>query len=539
MPKLDRGQGREGRGKPTQAGQQSSNRRGVSSFEARFGRVILEHGIAAIPAGLFHFQRMMGLDAKHLWFIAYILSCKWDADLPYPSLNKMERCTGVDIQALYRYKKALIGQGYLTVQKRLTERGGYDTDAYDFSGLFDSLEECIAAEQPSPNRIQADGPSPAPADGIESDSSFVARYGRVIVRYGVAAIPKAIFTYQKALRLTPQQVWFVGYILSFKWDAALPYPSIEKMALATGYNRTYLHEIKRSLVETGYLHLVHRANEQGGQDTNAYDFSGLLDAIKLQLKADKDAQEIDESTETMAATVVPVEPPARLRSRNAAQKRASTHANGHMEAGTTEATPIGIIQDTPPGITGRTRVGITEPTGVTINGYTGVGIGRHTRAAISGQTGAGVTQSTESVQQVKPTHRSTGKQGQVSHGRHEIEAIKTETLNRFDSNQRPQIKRRKDASLPAHEAEEQTLYSPYIAAVISDFSAELGDQNHIVSNVTQALRIYSKSGMDEEEFAALLFTARKLVRTYQGKQGMKGIENKMSYFFAILRSELA
>src|SRR5690348_16775791 len=111
MPKLDRARGREGRGKPTQAGQQSNHRRGVSSFEARFGRVILEHGIAAIPAGLFHFQRMMGLDAKHLWFIAYILSCKWDADLPYPSLNKMERCTGVDIQALYRYKKALIGQG--------------------------------------------------------------------------------------------------------------------------------------------------------------------------------------------------------------------------------------------------------------------------------------------------------------------------------------------------------------------------------------------------------------------------------------------
>src|SRR6476620_558271 len=175
MRKREDNQGRGGQGRPGAARDAERQRRAGSSFEARFGRVILQHGVAAIPAGLYHYQGRLGLDAKHLWFVSYILSCKWDQDLPYPSLNRMEKRTGVEIQALYRYKKALTEQGYLHVIKRYTEQGGNDSNA-----------------------IRSNSYLPDPVELAEIDSSFVARYGRVIVRYGVAVVPRAVFTHQRA-----------------------------------------------------------------------------------------------------------------------------------------------------------------------------------------------------------------------------------------------------------------------------------------------------------------------------------------------------
>jgi hypothetical protein len=520
---------------PASQGAGKSKARSSGSFEARFGRVILEHGISAIPAGLFHFQRLLGLDAKHLWFIAYILSCKWDADLPYPSLNKMERSTGVDIQALYRYKKALIGQGYLRVHKRFTETGGIDTDAYDFSTLFDTLEERIIAEQPQPNPIRAEGPAPASAEGLEPDSSFVARYGRVIVRYGVAAIPRAIFTYQRALGLTPQQVWFVGYILSFKWDAALPYPSLEKMSVNTGYNRSYLHEIKASLVTAGYLHLVHRINDLGGQDSNAYDFSGLLDATRAQLEADRERKEeaaVQPRTNPVHAAP---EPAARRRSRLAALARAQNGTNTTSSADINQQTGAGITKQTRPATNGHTPSGIKGQIGAGINQQTGTGITEQTGYAIDEQMEAGRNGQTDPVSRHRPTPVAPGRQGQVSRARHESETIHPDQKNRSDSNRTHTAKQLEND----REITEQLPYSPYIAAMISDFSDELGDSSHVFSNVSQALRIYSKSGLNEPDFAALMFQARKLVRSYQGKQGLGSISNKMAYFFATLRDLVA
>src|SRR3954454_15085734 len=171
-----------------------------SSFEARFGRVILQHGIAAIPSAIFHYQGEIGLKAQHVWFIAYILSHKWDEDLPYPSLSNMARCAGVTLRNIQFIKSDLCRAGMLAVTERYNGKGGRDSNAYDFSGLFAHLEELISEEADEPNRIGADVPTTdtvASANSTELDSSFVARFGRVIARRGVAAVPRAIFTHQK------------------------------------------------------------------------------------------------------------------------------------------------------------------------------------------------------------------------------------------------------------------------------------------------------------------------------------------------------
>jgi hypothetical protein len=76
-------------------------------------------------------------------------------------------------------------------------------------------------------------------------------------------------------------------------------------------------------------------------------------------------------------------------------------------------------------------------------------------------------------------------------------------------------------------------YSPYIAQVVLDLSRELGDLNAL-SNVTQALRLWQMSGLDEEAFVAALYEAKLSVRKAQAH----GVANKGAYWFKTLRDRL-
>jgi hypothetical protein len=212
---------------------------------------------------------------------------KWDENLPRVNLSQMEKRVGMGKRSLYRLKVRLCEASYLQMFPVYTENGRQDCSAYDFSGLFEQLERLILEDPPRANPIHTEDPDDdndeEPAD---HDMSFLARFGRVIARYGVAAVPQAIFSYQAALGLKPQQVWFIAYIFSYQWRKALPYPSIVKMSARTGYSTVQLHEIKASLVDLGYLHLVPRSTKYGGRDSNAYDFSGLFDALRAYLQRD-------------------------------------------------------------------------------------------------------------------------------------------------------------------------------------------------------------------------------------------------------------
>jgi len=77
-------------------------------------------------------------------------------------------------------------------------------------------------------------------------------------------------------------------------------------------------------------------------------------------------------------------------------------------------------------------------------------------------------------------------------------------------------------------------YSPYIAGIIIDHSRELGDLAHGPANVTQALRLWQHSALAEDSFVACLHEARRRVHTYQGKQGLAGIQNRMAYYFRVV-----
>jgi hypothetical protein len=80
----------------------------------------------------------------------------------------------------------------------------------------------------------------------------------------------------------------------------------------------------------------------------------------------------------------------------------------------------------------------------------------------------------------------------------------------------------------------------FIRNYISDFSQDLGDTEHIPSNISQAHRLYLSSGMTEEAFTQALYNARATAKraTQVRHMNSNGGINRMPYFFKCLSGAL-
>src|SRR6476619_2014624 len=124
------------------------------------------------------------------------------------------------------------------------------------------------------------GRSGHPTRPPRAGSSFLTRFGQVIVADGIAAIPSALLHYQGKLALTAQEVWFVASVLSHTWTEDLPHPNLSRMERATGIPERRLRRYKQALCEGGFLHIYPRFDESGRQDSNYYDFGPLFEQME-------------------------------------------------------------------------------------------------------------------------------------------------------------------------------------------------------------------------------------------------------------------
>ena len=106
------------------------------------------------------------------------------------------------------------------------------------------------------------------------------RFWSIIIKRWVATAPLALYEYQDKLNLSASEVWFIMYILSFKWDNNFPYPSLTKIAKKSWVSRVTLHKYVNSLVEKQYLKVINRSNPEWWQTSNAYDFTELFRKIE-------------------------------------------------------------------------------------------------------------------------------------------------------------------------------------------------------------------------------------------------------------------
>jgi len=80
----------------------------------------------------------------------------------------------------------------------------------------------------------------------------------------------------------------------------------------------------------------------------------------------------------------------------------------------------------------------------------------------------------------------------------------------------------------------------FIRNMITDFSRDLGDNDHIPSNIAQAARLYRSSGATEEAFMQALYEARATAKkaTQIRHLNSHGNPNRMPYFFRCLARAL-
>jgi hypothetical protein len=505
--------------------------------------LIVQDGIAPIPTALYLCQGALDLTAQEVWFTACVLAHKWDTDLPRPSLAKMAGYTGVSKRRLQEIKQELCAAGLLQVRSNRAAHGGQEADGYDFAPLFARLEALLATRPPTDNSLQgpaeiplADPPVVVPDEAM----SFLARFGQVILRAGIAAVPRALFTHQAALRLTMQQVWFVGYILAHQWTSDLPYPSIKRMAARTGYTEGCLHDIKQSLVDQGYLILVGRRSADGGKDTNAYDFDPLLTAITDRLRPDASASPAQPTAISYHRTSAYVTSSARLSRENGGVR---CGADGGMRSG----------------VDGGVRSGVDGGMRQSLEGDV-LQLGSRDAPQFRGP-GAAQTRrrrkDKEELNQADHSNQHTQNQayrtnehcvdiglntGELATAGGALNIALPSTTNQVPVDQQgvvaaASIEMPEDRSFSI--VKDDLAGAQYIAAVMGDFSRELGDTAHEAPNITQAVHLWRESGLSAHDFVTrLLYEARRRVRRAQGAQGTGHIANKMAYFFTVVRDLL-
>jgi hypothetical protein len=480
--------------------------RPASRWEALYGRAILQAGIAALPRALYLYQASLGLTAQEIWFISAILAHKWDADLPYPNLRTMATQSGMTLRQLKRIRAGLEEKGALQVHPRYDATGRQEANSYDFTRLFAQLESAIMADPPGDNGLQADAVMPLVAPGSGAAMSFVARFGRVIVRAGIAAIPQALFTYQEPLGLSPQQIWFIAYILAHRWSTELPYPSLRRMAERTGYSERHLHTIKDELVAAGYLILVERHLESGGRDNNGYDFSNLLQALNAQLQRTASPDSNAPPTESNPPHTIAV--------------GASMEGDTQFSAGGGHIDHMGGGQDDHVGGGRVVHIG---------GGRTDHRLGGHTV-----QSGGG-----------RVIHR-TGASGAAGRETFHSAGRGTSSSDEIESSQEEPDQEERIGSAPAHSQgihPRKTGAQSYLERLIADITRELEhplrrtpDEQALEarSNVERALRLWEDSGLAVDEFADLVQDARRRTQEAKGKQGLRRLARPMAYFFRVL-----
>ena len=80
----------------------------------------------------------------------------------------------------------------------------------------------------------------------------------------------------------------------------------------------------------------------------------------------------------------------------------------------------------------------------------------------------------------------------------------------------------------------------FIRNIMTDFSRDLGDHDHIPSNIGQTARLYHNSGVTEEDFIQALYDAREAAKkaTQIKHLNSHGNPNRMPYFFKVLTRAL-
>ncbi len=363
---------------------------------------------------------------------------------------------------------------------------------------------------------------------VPRDHSFLARYGSIIAKGGIAAIPAALYRYQGELKLKPQIVRFVSAILTHKWDADLPSPSLRKMAGDTGVSRQQLHNYKTELENDGWLHVINRDNGLGGKDSNYYDFTALFARLEACLMRDKKlSHEPDAEAEAIDGDNSP--PHVNPGLHGHVNPSLHTHDNPGLHAHVNQGLPLleSVLEESVKEEINLSNIRMHKNAELIVDNSESQSITPHRNGSSATPPKAESRPDNNRTSSVVPSDTAFVSRDHRLPG--DPEAIGT-------------VLKRGRGRPPKHPYSEDRQQ---ITAYIQDFAREMGDTAPLKSSVTRADNLYQASGRSIALFIDAMYQAR--AKTKERTAAIHGTPNaaepfapkaKMAYFFALLEDEL-
>lgn len=111
------------------------------------------------------------------------------------------------------------------------------------------------------------------------------RWGASVINEGWTAIPNILIERQQALQLKPTEMNIILVLLKYWWEKGKsPYPSKKTIGDLINRDTSTVRRSLKRLEELGLVKRESRYYEKGGQTSNEYDLSGLVDRLKKEAK---------------------------------------------------------------------------------------------------------------------------------------------------------------------------------------------------------------------------------------------------------------
>lgn len=104
---------------------------------------------------------------------------------------------------------------------------------------------------------------------------FALLWSESISERGYTRVPNLLLQYQAELNITPGEMCVLMQLLSFKWKAEMPYPSVRQVAERMGKSQDTVQRHTRSLESKGLLKRVPQPRDVH-KGTNKYDTQPLV-----------------------------------------------------------------------------------------------------------------------------------------------------------------------------------------------------------------------------------------------------------------------
>jgi predicted transcriptional regulator len=123
------------------------------------------------------------------------------------------------------------------------------------------------------------------ASNLKPQNQQLSKRWGAVVNEGWTAIPNILIERQQALQLKPTEMNIILVLLKYWWEEGKsPYPSKQTIGELINRDATTVRKSLKRLEELGYVKRGSRYHEKGGQTSNEYDLSGLVDKLKEEAK---------------------------------------------------------------------------------------------------------------------------------------------------------------------------------------------------------------------------------------------------------------